>query len=260
MRTRNLATVVLCTCYSMTMLYSTTSATSTRCMTSEEEMCQTLIDGTWIGQSGEHRQILKFFEDGSGFSLLQKYTPDGYALIRWEVTQLQQQFLLTLKAKGQAKRTYHIVQNCSGVEIALSPGAGQMDLLFPAQEDQQELRQKAKLLTGDWENNLDAMRLAVAEGLAKNLEEARYATLTYTLRPDGTFTRELLCPKTGAVSRSQGYWMLSAEGSHLVLHCSEAAELECLRIKHLRLDELVLEGKTPARKKENTSNLYFNKI
>ena len=118
-------------------------------------------------------------------------------------------------------------------------------------------------LIGEWGNTMYPFEIITVSNSDKDLgKPVKGAFLLYNFREDGTYFKSL-----GGLEEKReetGYWSLSQDGSELYLHtpCGDEAQVQTIKIKHLQLDELVLEQSLKSDNLRFCSGLkdfYFNK-
>lgn len=95
-------------------------------------------------------------------------------------------------------------------------------------------------LIGSWEHFLQPFSLVSADAKGQtNCEPVEGAYLKLTFRKDGIYKRIM---NNGRIKLEEsGHWELSPDGNTLFLHAAKGNEIQALQIKHLQMDELVLE-------------------
>ncbi|NUQ26791.1 MAG: hypothetical protein HUU34_22845 [Saprospiraceae bacterium] len=95
-------------------------------------------------------------------------------------------------------------------------------------------------LVGKWENSLYPFDVVTADANGKtNYQQVERAFLLFSFQADGTYTKKM--GGTDVVLVENGSWSLSDDGQTLYLYPASGENPQVARIKHLQMDELVIE-------------------
>lgn len=209
---------------------------------------QDLLNGVWTQGSREDFQtVVQFTDEGKALFLNAVKAGAVYETGRysWEVVVLIGDPILILQDQRTGEvRQYLVEQTCQGINL-VDPATGHKESFdyTPAHRPQQNRQESA--LTGSWENILASVTLSDnCAGNADSHLEMKKVSLRFEFRRDGTFTRVLKSRDAQVRFQEEGRWEISKDGRNLLLHSVDSeghAVTQCAKIKHLEMDELVLE-------------------
>lgn len=113
----------------------------------------------------------------------------------------------------------------------------------------------ARALVGVWENVGYREEFLSA---SLNLIEGESGTAQIRLQLNADRTYERLQKSSGALQTEEGIWRLSADGNYLFFQNTRDEAIHYVRIKHLDLDELVLEM-SAGEEAGVSRDVFFNK-
>lgn len=194
----------------------------------------TLQEGFWqSAQTSDTNVSLHFYEDGSmdWFTFL----PSGEVELKtfdWVLlSDTPESSALQLTT---AQRAYHFEVDTQNQRIVLRESSNGMQLELEQQVaiPKNQYASKAKMLLGNWENTIYPIDINASS------REIEQAYLKYQFFPDGRFERRLSNSRRSI--KEAGNWMLSKDGTHLILRLDKGA-VTVASLKYITLDELVLE-------------------
>lgn len=209
---------------------------------------QDLLQGIWVQQTGELLETLvQFTSSGDVVFLNATKMGAGFETLRfaWTVEVLHEEPVLLLRdLNSREVQRLRVEQTCQGIDLTdLASGELQSYRYVPASEKRMQQQQAG--LTGRWENVLPEVTLINGCNNAdQSLIKMDDVSFRFEFRPDGTFTRSLSSQVSDQHFEENGRWEVSKDGKHLLLHCKGIdgnTVTQCARIKHLEMDELVLE-------------------
>ena len=114
-------------------------------------------------------------------------------------------------------------------------------------------------LAGKWEHSFFASLVSADAPVPSDAGNSR-AILSYSFRKDGTYSKTLKI--SGITLDEQGNWELSKDGKYLLTRSCGGSGSKAILVKHLELDELVLEQSLDSEDTTISAGLkhfYFNK-
>lgn len=240
-----------------TCLTNPSSVTTT--MTSAEAIRMELLRGYWQGPGlSTMQQRLVFQADGQLAWLTIASDKSTATLYTWSVVSNTQGSWLQLQAPGEHHLLLQIIPTCEGMTLR-NPNTNELLVLSLTQPLTNQAAIVESRLLGEWEASLPAAKLKEsANWYGSGVDHGR---LQYIFYRNGLFEKILSIPGQEIQVREQGTWHLTIDGEHLLLE--ENGLMQCLRIKYIQVDELVLAQamdfpsmglSLPA------SDVYFNKF
>lgn len=116
-------------------------------------------------------------------------------------------------------------------------------------------------LIGSWEHSLRSFDMATAAATSSAEYSTVYnATLLFTFKADGSYSKKLL--NAPIKVEEYGAWQLTDDGNTLTLVSDNGDAPQVIKIKHLQMDELVLEHALRSAEANfciNQKDFFFNR-
>ena len=130
------------------------------------------------------------------------------------------------------------------------------DTIWATFKNEDRCKHIRKELGGSWENvGFNTPLLTANTGHTTDVQE--FGQLQLQLNADGSYIR---IQKSGEASFvDQGLWYLSEDGTQLFFQNTAKQQIDYARIRHLNLDELVLDIPVEGSS-EGIRSVFFNKI
>jgi|GEM_PF-6327881 len=233
---------------------------------------QDLLQGLWIRKAGESFQQMAQFEK-SGVATFLHAAKTGSVFIAkhyvWIVETVNEDPVLVLRAldSGESHRL-RVEQTCQGINL-INPVTGHLQSFDFVPADEALQSQKRSALTGKWSNTTASLTLTDPCTPEKNSTlKQDWVSFQFEFRKDGTFTQTLNSRNGDIRLVEKGTWEISKDGKRLLLHCRDTKGdiiTQCTKIKHLEMDEMVLERPFAAIGKrflssEQETDFFFNKL
>ncbi|MEL7122133.1 MAG: copper resistance protein NlpE N-terminal domain-containing protein [Bacteroidota bacterium] len=233
----------------------------------KEQVSTNLLDGVWITeQEDEFVEELWTFEANGVMQVLRRNENDLYTkhTNEWKLNEKNGMIEVQMMEASEVI-TYTVSPSDNGYLFVNAENGISKTMTYESSMTNVNLNAISNELIGEWENILPSVTLQ-----APGNPEIPSTTLTgvrvnLTFKADGTFTKSI----TGNSSvkfEEKGTWDLSMNGQYINLHSADASGkqvTQCVKIRHLDIDELVLEQPLAligfSYSKENKL-FYFNKI
>lgn len=116
-------------------------------------------------------------------------------------------------------------------------------------------------LIGSWEHSLRTFDMATADATSSaEYSTVYHATLIFSFKADGSYSKKLL--NAPIKVEEYGTWQLTDNGNTLTLYGDNGEEPQVIKVKHLQMDELVLEHALRAAEANfciNQKDFFFNR-
>ena len=233
----------------------------------KEQVSTNLLDGVWITeQEDDFVEELWTFEANGMMQVLRRNENDLYTkhTQEWKLNEKNGTIEVQMM-DGNEVVTYNVSPSNNGYLFVNADNGTSKTMTYENSMNKVSLNEISRELIGEWENILPSVTLQ-----APGNPEIPSTTLTgvrvnLTFKADGTFTKSIT-GNSGVKFEEKGTWDLTTNGKYINLHCTDTsgnAVTQCVKIRHLDIDELVLEQPLAmigfSYSKENKL-FYFNKI
>jgi hypothetical protein len=218
------------------------------------ELKHTLTNGAWQQLDDRFwngfRMLFEFKENGQVLVLCQQPGEwPAYQDYQWSVSANDEQVTLTLTNKTGQQLQYLLITTSKGMDLApMNNNRSKIETKFIPALPESAMAQLRRHFIGVWENNL-------VGGSTHMVHCEFYA--------DGTYSRILSTDNHQAGKKEQGRWSFSKDGGILLLVDNHSNHVECVRIKLIQSDEMVLQETVTALGVQSDAqprNLYFSKL
>lgn len=225
-----------------------------------------LIAGFWVTLNEDNFLENQLIFNASGKathldqSIAKHYTEKD---LSWSLQEEGNMLNLLLTDNNGDIKKYEIAPNCEGIAIS-HEGETKVFTYTPAL-NAQALEEIKEALYGEWENILSKVELeALGNPEIPNvsLEGVR---VHIDFQRNGQFTKSIITQE-GTSFKENGKWDLSPDGQYIHLFCTDSEGsrvVQAVKIKHLEMDEMVLEQPLAMIGKSYSTNkkyFFFNKI
>jgi hypothetical protein len=233
-----------------------------------EQLKIDLTSGVWIDETtdGFIKEMITFNASGRGEWIHdageQLYEKDN---ISWTIEQSDGAFYLLLNSASSGTESFVIAPNCEGIVFSDNENRIVNTYNFVAPKQNTRLNDIREDLIGKWENILPQVKIRDAgnpEIPATTLEGVK---VVFDFKTNGFFQKSII--SNGEVTyQENGKWEVSKDGAYIYLHCQDPKSgpiTQAVKIKHLDLDELVLEQPLAVIGQSYCTDnqyFYFNKI
>lgn len=226
-----------------------------------------LLSGIWIEEKKANGNALvqsNFlrFTDQFQAQLLQYKANESHTFITyyWNINiQNGNPYLLLTDIETGQQKTLELEQTCKGIELTNQATHQVMNLEHQPFLSPAELTTTRKELIGSWKNTYYPSEKITVD-TSDDYDQVSEATfLKYTFEANGSYFKSV--KGTDAAIEENGRWELSKDGSTIIFYTNDAKTYSA-RIRHLQMDELVLEYSLKARELGLCTGLksfYFNK-
>lgn len=231
----------------------------------EDQLTLDLINGLWVNVNEDNfiQESYHFHPSGEVIQLSQ--TPEKHfnnQVLSWELQHQESSIELVLTDQFGNNQTYEIAPNCEGILLSEDNSS----TIFKHQNtlDDKILDDKKQALIGEWENILTKVELEALGNPEIPKVSLQGVRVQITFQANGNFNKAIVTAE-GVSFEEKGKWDISKDGEYILLHCADNDQpmTQAVKIKHLELDELVLEQPLAIiGKSYSTTNKYFffNKI
>lgn len=229
-----------------------------------------LLQGIWV-RSGQTpaANLMQFRSGGEAIILksLQLASVDTEKY-RWKLEESMGAVVLVLsRTSGATVKRYFLDPTCDGMVLTNARTGKQTTYEYEPAIDYDSLEKMRQSLSGEWVSLQGRVALASAKPNGREVSKLRSASIRFKFRKDGTFTKEISSNTSDVYGVERGRWELIKNGKFLLLHTinqEKVVATHCARIRHLELDELVLEQQLKVSGKfvadwEGDTTFYFNK-
>lgn len=219
-----------------------------------ESVKQTLTSGAWQQLDGRFwngfRLLFEFQENGQAAVLCQQPGEwPAYQRYQWVVSIDQQQTILTLTSTNGQQLQYLLITTAKGMDLApINDNRSKIETNFIPALSETAMTQLRRHFIGSWENNL-------LEGDSHMVH--------CEFRADGSYSRTVSGERGQEKVQEYGRWSVSKDGSVLLLISQNSNQIECIKIKLIQSDEMVLQEtyvKVGAHQQPVPKNLYYSKL
>ncbi len=211
-----------------------------------EQLKQDLTSGLWLDETKHDfvKEMITFAPSGRGERIResneQLYQKEE---IFWNVEEHAGHLYLLLNTGKNQGETFIIAPNCDGIVLSDVENRLIHSFDFISPKSKNNLDNIREDLVGKWENMLPQVKLKDAgnpEIPATTLEGVQ---VLFNFGADGRFEKTIVSNEEVNFQES-GQWEVSKDGRYIYLHCKDdagQAATQAIKIKHIDLDELVLE-------------------
>lgn len=211
-----------------------------------EQLKQDLTSGVWLDETNHEfvKEMITFAPSGRGEWI--RETSDllyQKEQISWNIEEHAGNLYLFLSTSHNAPEAYIIAPNCDGIVLSDLENKLVNTFHYISPKPFAKLNDIHEDLVGKWENILPQVKLKDAgnpEIPATTLEGVK---VLFNFQADGQFRKSIIS-NDEVTFEETGQWEVSKDGMYIYLHCyNESGQLatQAVKIKHLDLDELVLE-------------------
>lgn len=245
----NLFATLPATCYSTSLWKQDVSSTAYL-----EAVEQTLTSGAWQQLDRRFwngfRLFFEFQENGQAVVLCQQPGEwPAYQRYSWSVTMDQQNTILTLTNTMGQQLMYLLKTTSKGMDLApINDNRSIIETNFIPALSETAMTQLRRHFIGSWENNL-------LEGDSHMVHCEFHA--------DGTYSRTISGERGQSKNQEYGHWSVSKDGGVLLLISQNSNQIECIKIKLIQSDEMVLQEtyvKVGSQQQLDPKNLYYTKL
>ncbi len=228
-----------------------------------------LVSGVWVEEttaaSGDYMEF-----DASGHAMLMEANGDfTYRVSRysWGIEAGNEHPLLVFfDDQEQETLLFRIDPTCAGIQLTDLNTGEKASYAYQSADASQANAVKAAL-TGEWRNTRANLTLSSPDCGTDGAVEIDKASILLEFHADGTFIKVIRCLTKDIRFEERGQWEVAADGKKVLLHVPVSGGqmiTQALRIKHIELDELVVETPLAVVGRTFTSvpnnDFYFNKI
>lgn len=229
-----------------------------------------LLSGIWLdeqkvnGNTIVQSTLLRFLDEFQ--AQLMQYDAKGQQISTaffWKVVLKNgNPSLLLTDTKTGFQKSFELEQTCKGIKLTNNITTEVINLDHKPFLSPAKLTATRKELIGSWKNTYYPAEKITAD-IGDSSYQADDATfLRYEFKPDGSYSKSIKSRKASILE--EGKWELSEDGSTIIFyHLENDMPTICsAKIKHLQMDELVLEHCLKAQKlgiNTGMKSFYFNK-
>jgi hypothetical protein len=222
-----------------------------------------LLQGVWKKVDKDGTYATYQFDVNSKVHVLAAFA-DGaqsYSRLNWQVLIEEGSPLLAI-GKGGEMKIFTLTPTCLGLEMMDRSSGEVIELTLEPAISKREMESIRQALAGKWENTMYPFEVLTASANGNEGEYIPGAFLKYEFRLDGTYTKTLGSARV-KISEN-GRWELSSDGKTVFFHADDNSPKTTVaaRLKHLQLDELVLEHALQCKDRSFSTGLkdfFFNK-
>ncbi len=221
----------------------------------KEAIQEHLLQGSWVLQEDGREVFLQFSPLGSvGMVSREKTGLFAKSRARWELQVQDNQLVLQIKMATNHTSTYHFKEVCPPFILTNQRGR---QLLLDSTEPRTSFNPEQFL--GYWEHPVSIELLSKIFNCPADALGPSRAILGLDFRPNGTYMLHLYCQQRGLSKTESGTWEVSHDGRFVFLKPGDGDR--CLRVKHLQLDEMVVEHAVPfVDSNMEVMAFYYNKF
>ena len=229
-----------------------------------------LIHGLWANETKVNgnktlsRTLMQFDAKGSmSWFQINASGEQHFSNYAWLVVLLEEEPILVLKNIETKQESYYFLKHtCLGIELKNEHLNELINLKHHPRSDTKKVNSIRQQLVGNWKNSFYPFEIVTAGTDNTYQKPVEGAFFQYEFKADGTFTRSFGGTKKNI--REAGKWEISKDGSFVFFHTFSKGikQTSIAKIKHLQLDELVLEQSLCSKKaafKTGLKQFYFNK-
>lgn len=219
-----------------------------------EAVEQTLTSGAWQELDRRFwngfRLFFEFQENGQAVVLCQQPGEwPAYQRYSWSVSLDQQNTILTLTSATGQQLLYFLKTTSKGMDLApINENRSIIETNFIPALSETAMSQLRRHFIGSWENN-------IREGGDHMVHCEFLANGTYRRTVSGETSQEKI--------QEYGRWSISKDGGILLLMSQNSNQIECIKIKLIQSDEMVLQetySKVGVNQQQVPKNLYYSKL